>query len=129
MNNIDVRNINVLVLAYLGDNIYEYYVRKFLINNNIANVNDLQKNAVNYVSAVNQARYINELLDQGFFTEEELDVIKRARNHKSNHPKSCDIITYKYATALEAVIGFLELSGNKDRIKEIMDNILGGSIC
>ena len=119
MNNIDIRNVNVLVLAYLGDNIYEYYVRKFLIN----------KNAVNYVSAVNQAKYIKELLDNNFFTEEELDVIRRARNHKSGHPKSCDIITYKYATALEAVIGFLELSENRDRIEEIMSNILGGSIC
>lgn len=129
MNNIDIRNINVLVLAYLGDNIYEYYVRRFLINKNIANVNDLQKTAVNYVSAVNQAKYIKELLDNNFFTEEELDVIRRARNHKSGHPKSCDIITYKYATALEAVIGFLELSENRCRIEEIMSNILGGSIC
>lgn len=123
----DTLNVNVLVLAYLGDNIYEYYVRKELIERGIANVNDLQKEAVNYVSAVNQAKYITNLIDEGFFSDEEMDVIKRARNHKSKtHPKSCDVITYRYATALEAVIGFLELSGNKDRIISIMDKILKG---
>ena len=98
-----------------------------MIERGIANVNDLQKEAVNYVSAVNQAKYITNLIDEGFFSDEEMDVIKRARNHKSKtHPKSCDVITYRYATALEAVIGFLELSGNKDRIISIMDKILKG---
>lgn len=121
----EILNINVLVLAYLGDNIYEYYVRKYLIEKGISNVNDLQKEAVNYVSANNQAGFIMKLLDKDFFTDEEVDVIKRARNHKSkSHPKSCDVVTYRYATALEAVIGYLELKENRDRIIEIMNNIL-----
>ena len=60
-------------------------------------------------------------------TEEEINVIKRARNYKSNsHPKNCDIITYKHATGLEALIGYLELLGRRERIDEIMKNILGG---
>lgn len=122
--------INVLVLAYLGDNIYEYYVRKFLIENGIANVNDLQKTAVNYVSAANQAKFLTNLMDNNFFNDDEVTIIKRARNHKcSSHPKSCDIITYKYATALEALLGFLELENKRDRIEEIMSSILGGNIC
>lgn len=117
--------VNVLVLAYLGDTIYEDYIRKFLINKKIGNVNDLQKEAVNYVSAVNQARFLQELMDEDFFNDDEISVIKRARNYKSNsHPKNCDIVTYKHATALEALIGYLELINNKDRIDEIMEKIL-----
>lgn len=126
----NVNEINVLVLAYLGDNIYEYYVRRYLIEQNIANVNDLQKNAINYVSAVNQAKFLTGMIENNFFSEEELSVIKRARNHKSgSHPKSCDIVTYKYATALEALIGYLEFLNNRNRIEEIMNYIFGGNIC
>lgn len=122
----NTKEINVLVLAYLGDTIYEDYIRKYLINIGIGNVNDLQTEAIKYVSANSQAEYIKTMLDNNFFTEEERDVIRRARNAKSNsHPKSCDIITYKYATALESLIGFLELEGNKKRIDEIMGYIIG----
>ena len=117
--------VNVLVLAYLGDTIYEDYIRKFLINKKIGNVNDLQKEAVNYVSAVNQARFLQELMDEEFFNDDEISVIKRARNYKSSsHPKNCDIVTYKHATALEALIGYLELTNNRKRIDEIMEKIL-----
>lgn len=121
----NVLEINVLVLAYLGDTIYEDYIRKFLINKKIGNVNDLQKEAINYVSAINQAKFLQQLIDEDFFTMEEMDVIKRARNYKSNsHPKNCDIVTYKHATALEALIGYLELNNNRDRINKIMEKIL-----
>lgn len=121
----NVLEINVLVLAYLGDTIYENYVRRYLINSGIGNVNDLQKNATNYVSAVNQAKFLTEMMDSNFLIEEELDVVKRARNYKTtSHPKSCDIITYKYATGLEALIGYLDLKNNKERIDEIMAFIL-----
>ena len=121
----NVLEINVLVLAYLGDTIYENYIRRFLINSGIGNVNDLQKNATNYVSAVNQAKFLTEMMDANFLLEEELDVVRRARNYKTtSHPKSCDIITYKYATGLEALIGYLDLKNNKERIEEIMKFIL-----
>ena len=122
----NVLEINVLVLAYLGDTIYENYIRRHLINSGIGNVNDLQNNATNYVSAVNQAKFLTEMMDSNFLTEEELDVVKRARNYKTtSHPKSCDILTYKYATGLEALIGYLDLKNNKERIDEIMNFILG----
>ena len=122
----NVLEINVLVLAYLGDTIYENYVRHYLINKGIGNVNDLQTESINYVSAKNQAAYLEKMINDNFFSEEELSVIKRARNYKSNsHPKNTDIITYKHATALEAVIGYLDLKDNKKRIDEIMKYILG----
>ena len=127
---INNKDLNVLVLAYLGDNVYEYYVRRFLIENKISNVNDLQKNSINYVSAKNQAKFLDELLKEDYFSEEELDIIRRTRNHKgTSHPKNCDILTYKHATALEALIGYLKLEDKEERIKSIMDKILGGSIC
>ena len=91
----------------------------------VDNVNELQKSAVEYVSAKNQARFLNMLMEENFLNEEEISVIKRARNHKGvSHPKNCDIITYKHATALEALIGFLKLEGKEDRIESIMNNIL-----
>ena len=122
-----IKEINVLVLAYLGDTIYEDYIRKYLINKGINNVNELQKQAVNYVSAKNQAKYVIDMINNSFFNEEETSVIKRARNYKTtSHPKNCDIVTYKYATGLEALIGYLELDNNKKRIDEIMNYILEG---
>ena len=118
--------VNALVLAYLGDTIYENYVRHYLINKGIGNVNDLQTESINYVSAKNQAKFLEDMINNDFFNDEELSVIKRARNYKSNsHPKNTDIITYKHATALEAIIGYLDLKNNKSRIDEIMKYILG----
>ena len=120
-----VVEINSLVLAYLGDTIYENYVRRYLINQGIAHVDELQKSAVKYVSAKNQAAYLQQLLDQGFLSSEELEIVKRARNYKTtSHPKNCDIVTYKYATGLEALIGYLDLNNQHDRILEIMNFIL-----
>lgn len=122
----NIKEINVLVLAYLGDTIYEDYIRKYLISLGINNVNDLQKKSTEYVSAKNQAKFLTRMLDNNFLTEEEIDVFKRARNYKSNsHPKNCDVITYKYATGLEALIGYLELDNKRNRIDEIMNYILG----
>ena len=121
----NVMEINVLVLAYLGDTIYENYVRRHLISKGIGNVNDLQKEAIKYVSAIAQAQYLTSLIETGLLAEEELDVVKRARNYKTtSHPKSCDIVTYKHATGLEALIGYLDLSNHKERIDEIMNFIL-----
>lgn len=126
----NLETVNVLVFAYLGDTIYEDYIRKYLIEKGIPYVDELQKEAVKYVSASSQATYLKNLMDNNFFTEEELSVIRRARNYKSkSHPKSCDIVTYKHATALEALIGYLELKSDKVRINEIMEQILGDKVC
>lgn len=122
----NVLEVNVLVLAYLGDTIYENYVRHYLVNKGINNVNSLQTESINYVSAKAQAKFLEELIDNEFFSESEINVIKRARNYKNDrHPKNTDILTYKHATALEAVIGYLDLTDNKNRIDEIMKYILG----
>lgn len=124
----DVNLINVITLAYLGDAIYEVYVREYLINNGIAKVEDLQKEAVKYVSAKSQAKILSYLIDNNLLNDMELDIVKRGRNYKrTSHPKNTDIITYKMSSGFEAMIGFLYVNNNKDRIDEIMNYILGGS--
>lgn len=125
-----VNEINVLVLAYLGDTIYENYIRKILINKGISKVDELQKIAVKYVSAKAQASFLYEMLENNLLEKEEINVIKRARNYKTtSHPKNCDIVTYKNATGLEALIGYLDLMNNKERIDKIMEFILNREIC
>ena len=119
-------NKNMLVLAYLGDSIYETYIRKYLIDKGICKVKELQSESIKYVSAKGQAMYLKEMMDNNFFNEEELNIIMCARNHKNNHkPKNCDIITYKYATGFEALIGYLYLEKKIDRIEEIINYIIG----
>lgn len=116
---------NSLVLAYLGDSVYETYIRLYLINKGINHVKELQEESLNYVSAKSQSRILRELINNSFFTNEELEIIKRARNSKINsHPKNTDIVTYKEATGLEAIIGYLKLEKNIERIEELMNKIL-----
>ncbi|MBE6144468.1 MAG: ribonuclease III [Firmicutes bacterium] len=122
----EIKEINVLALAYLGDSIYDIYIRSHLIKKGLVKVNELQKEATKYVSAKGQASFFKKLLELNYFEEDELVIINRGRNHKgSRHPKGTDIITYKMATGLEALIGYLYLENNLDRIKEIMKEITG----
>lgn len=119
-----IEEINVLVLAYLGDSIYELYVREYLIMLGIANVNDLQKESVKYVSAKSQAEFLKKLIEDNYFNEKDLTIIKRGRNYKSSrHPKNCDVVTYKYATAFETVIGYWYLNKEKEKIDELLKKI------
>lgn len=120
-----IKEINSLALAFLGDTIYEDYVREYLIKLGIYDVNKLQTESIKYSSAKAQCEIVKRLINENFFSEEELEIIRRARNHKnSSHPRNCDIVTYKYATGLEALIGYLKLDNNINRIEEIMKSIL-----
>lgn len=122
----EIKEINALTLAYLGDSVYEIYIRKYLISKGISKVKELQEEAIKYVSANGQAKYLKELLEKNFFNEEEVTIITRGRNHKgSRHPKGCDIVTYKHATGFETLIGHLYLENKIDRIEEIMKEITG----
>ena len=120
----DINTINIVTLAYLGDAIYEIYIRESLIEQGIAKVEELQKSATKYVSAKGQASILTNLLENNLLTEEEIDVVKRGRNYKrSSHPKHTDIITYKLSTGFEALIGYLYLSNNHQRLEEILKQI------
>ncbi len=119
-------NKNVLALAYLGDAIYECYIREYLLQKGNRKVKELQAQSISYVSAKNQCKFLKTMIENQFLTEEELDIVLRARNHKSHKsPKNTDVATYKYATGLEALIGYLYLEKKKNRIDEIMKWITG----
>lgn len=123
----DVNLINVVTLAYLGDSVYEVYIRDFLIKQGIAKVEDLQKMAIKYVSAKGQSKILNFLIENEFLTDIELDFVRRGRNYKrDSHPKNTDIITYKMSTGFETMIGYLYYINNIDRLEEIINFILGG---
>jgi len=116
--------MNILTLAYLGDSIYELIIRKYLIDKGIIKVNNLQKEAINYVSAKSQAKFMNYLLENNLLTDDEINIYLRGRNHQNNHkPKNTDIITYKIATGFEAILGHLYINNNLKRINELMDII------
>ena len=120
----DVREINVITLAYLGDAVYEVYIREHLIKKGIAKVEMLQKEAIKYVSAKSQDKILNYLTNNNFLMENELDIVKRGRNYnRTSHPKNTDILTYKNSTGFETLIGYLYLD-NKVRLNEIINYIL-----
>ena len=121
----DIRTINVISLAYLGDSVYEVYVREHLIKMGISLVENLQREAIKYVSAKSQSKIVRWLTDNNYLNNDELDIIKRGRNYKrGSHPKNTDIITYKNSTGCEALIGYLYLDNKIDRLDEIIRYIL-----
>lgn len=120
----NLKEINPLILAYLGDSVYETYIRLFLVKKNIPNIGSLQKESLSYVTAKSQASILTKLIDDNFFDEEELTIIRRARNTKGHKPtKGCDLATYHFATAFEAVIGYLYLKGDNKKIMNLMEKI------
>ncbi|MGL5694209.1 MAG: Mini-ribonuclease 3 [Peptostreptococcaceae bacterium] len=120
MNRSEILTISPLVLAYLGDTVFESHVREYLIRKNInKKVNDLHKTAIKYVNAKAQAMVIHAIEEE--LTEDEERIYKRGRNQKSHtSPKNADIIDYKHATGFEALIGYLYLNGEMDRLKSII---------
>lgn len=120
-----INEINILSLAYLGDAVYELKVRNYLISKGINKVNKLQNEAMNFVTAKNQCKFINYFIDNNILVEEEMDYVKRGRNSSVySHPKNTDIVTYKWATGFECLFGYLYLINNKERIEELFNIIL-----
>lgn len=118
----DLKLINTLSLAFLGDAIYEAYIRKGLITK-YAKVDELQKRKIEYVSAKGQVKILEDLINNNVLNEDELDIVKKGRNYKrAMHPKNTDIITYKKSTGFEALIGYLYLK-DMDRLNEILNYI------
>ena len=116
---------NPLVMAYMGDTIYEQYIREYLIKSGLSKIGDLQQKSLEYVSAKSQRKHLERLENAGFLTEEEMEIVKWGRNAKGAKTKNADIVTYRLATGLEALIGKLYFAGKNERIKEIMEFIVG----
>ncbi|RXK17712.1 Mini-ribonuclease 3 [Macrococcus sp. DPC7161] len=116
---------NPLTLAYLGDAVLDLYVRDYIVRQKNKKPNELHRLSTQYVSAKSQGQTYEALLEMNFFTDEEKDVLMRGRNAKSHtKAKNTDVVTYKKSTALEAVIGFLHLSGEEARLQSLLDTII-----
>ncbi|MBE5813382.1 MAG: Mini-ribonuclease 3 [Clostridiales bacterium] len=126
LSNIDMNNVNLinpLVLAYIGDSVFEVYVRTKVVNDGMFKTNKLHRLATEYVKAKAQAEALVKITEN--LTDDELNIVRRGKNANSNTiPKNADIADYKKATALEALIGYLFLSNKLERLDEIIDLIL-----
>lgn len=111
-----------LALAYLGDVVYELFVRTYLLKDLNMPVQKLHKAAITMVNAKAQSDLYQKIKD--ILTEEETAVYKRGRNTNSHPPKNADLIDYKSATGIEALIGYLYLKGDSERILELMRNLI-----
>ncbi|GEN88644.1 MULTISPECIES: Mini-ribonuclease 3 [Oceanobacillus] len=121
MKDSDVRQMKSLALAYIGDAIYEVYVRELLLERGTIKPNQLHQEAIQYVSGKSQAKVILHWLEDNLLTEEESKVVIRGRNAKSGStPKNISVQTYRYSTAFEALIGYHYLLKNEQRLQELM---------
>ena len=112
-----------LTLAYIGDAVYELFVRTYLLRDANFPVNKLHKAAIGLVNAKAQSDLFQKVKDT--LTEDELAVYKRGRNTNSHPPKNADMVDYKSATGIETLIGYLYLKGESERILEILKNLVG----
>jgi len=119
---IDVNLINGIALAFEGDAIYSTYIRQHLIFQGQTKPNQLHRMATRYVSAKAQAMLITKMREAQLLTEKEEDIYKRGRNANSHtKAKNTDIVTYKMSTGFEAVMGYLHMTGQIDRLEELID--------
>lgn len=115
-----LNSLNPIVLAFVGDAVYSLFVREKLIFATDSKTGELNNKAVSEVRATAQAGFVNEII--GLFTEEELAVYKRARNaKKTTRSKSASVAEYNMSTGFEAVLGYLYLSGNTDRLNFLLN--------
>ena len=118
----DPRQLNSLALAYIGDAIYEVYVREHVLSDGQVKPQQLHNHAVHYVAAHAQASILHHWLDSDMLTEEEIAVVKRGRNAKSKStPKNMSMSDYRHATAFEALIGFLYLMKQEERLQQLQE--------
>lgn len=119
----DVQMLNPLVLAYVGDSVYDTFVRTLLVSGGYGQVAKLHKMSIEFVKAKAQADILDKISDM--LTADEQDIVRRGRNTKSaTIPKNADISDYRYATGFEALIGYLYLTGQIGRLMEIIRKVI-----
>lgn len=119
MEEIEVNQMSPLVWAYIGDSVYEQYVRNYLVTSTKYKPHKLHIEATKFVKASAQANILMQLEEK--LTEEEKEIVRRTRNTKNHHlPKNSNVQEYMYATALEGLIGYLYLTKQKKRLETIL---------
>lgn len=118
---LDVRQMKSLTLAYIGDAVYELYIREYLLGIGGIKPNDLHQQAITFVSGKAQAAVLFHWFDKEYLTEEEMGVVRRGRNAKSGSiPKNTSIQIYRYSTGFEALIGYHHLLDNTERLDVLL---------
>lgn len=119
-----VRQINPLVLAFVGDAVYEVFIRTYLVDNNkYMSVHKLHIKAINFVKAHAQSDFIKKI--ETNLNDEEIYFFKRGRNAKSGTvPKNADVQEYRFATGFEALIGFLYLTEQEERLNYLLGIVI-----
>ena len=116
----EVNQLSPLVWAYIGDSVYEMYIRMHLVNGSYAKPHKLHLESIKYVKAKAQAEILERIMDS--LTEKEVEIVKRGRNAENHHTaKNATTAEYSHATAFEALIGYLYLTKEDERLKEILD--------
>ena len=126
----EVEVMSPLIWAYVGDCVYELFIRTYLINTTNLKPHKLHIESIKYVKAQAQAEILNKIYDD--LTEDEKDIVRRGRNVENHHlPKNSNVQEYMYATAFEALVGYLYLTKQNKRLKELLEKILtcGQSLC
>ena len=115
----DISQMSPLVWAYMGDAVYEKFIREYVIRQGLCKNGLLHKKSIKYVSAKGQSQILKEIED--LLTDEEKDIGRRGRNsNPHSRAKNADIVEYKYATGFEALIGWLYLNEKEERLEEIL---------
>ena len=123
MEEIDVNQMSPLTRAYMGDCIYEKYIREYLVTNTKYKPHKLHIEATKLVKASAQAYILQKLENE--LSDDEKEIVRRARNTENHHlPKNATIQEYMYATAFEGLIGYLYLTNQKERLEEILKKSL-----
>lgn len=118
----EVNMLSPLTWAYVGDCIYELYIRTNLVNQTKLKPHKLHVETIKYVKAKAQADLLKSI--EKDLTEQELDIVRRARNSENHHlPKNADPADYMYATAFEGLVGYLYLTKQDERLKEIFSMV------
>lgn len=122
----DICSYSPLTLAYIGDAVYELIIRSMIVTEGNAPVNKMHKHSSSLVKAETQAEYIQYFLENKLLTEHEMRIYKRGRNAQSyTKAKNASVTDYRMATGFEALIGFLYLSGQSERMLELVGSCLG----
>ncbi len=122
-NKTEVNLMSPLTWAYVGDSVYELFIRTHLVETTKLKPHRLHIEAIKHVKAQAQAEILEKLQD--FLTEEEKEIVRRTRNTENHHlPKNANSSDYMYATAFEGLIGYLYLTNQKDRLDEILNECI-----
>lgn len=121
MNIKDAKLLNGLALAYMGDGVYDLYIREHLLNEGTTKPNQLHKKATQFVSARAQAHLIDLMFEQELLSEEEIDYFKRGRNAKSHtKAKNASAADYSKSSGFEALMGYLYLTEQESRLDTLI---------